>query len=172
MTRIMDSITLEFYHDAYAQQADHYKLSPEQREFTSMPIPAIELCGVEENRHPVMILQKSRLAGFFVLQGWEGAKLYCDNQNSLLLRAYSVDADYQGKGIARRSLELLPAFAEEHFPEKNEIVLAVNERNRAARHVYEKAGFRDTGRRIMGRKGLQHILHVALKEEAGQMGHE
>ncbi|WP_345840750.1 hypothetical protein [Bacillus sp. P14.5] len=62
-------------------------------------------------------------------------------------------------------MKLLPSFVLEHFPETSEIVLAVNERNSAARTLYMKSGFKDNGKKLMGRKGLQSILTYKLDQK-------
>nr|WP_240190021.1 GNAT family protein [Bacillus sp. P14.5] len=71
----------------------------------------------------------------------------------------------QGKGYAKAAMKLLPSFVLEHFPETSEIVLAVNERNSAARTLYMKSGFKDNGKKLMGRKGLQSILTYKLDQK-------
>lgn len=78
------------------------------------------------------------------------------------MRAYSIDSRQQGRGFAKQSLQLLPSFIKKHFPENNEVILAVNLKNKAAQHVYKKAGFVDKGKRIMGNKGKQLILQKGL----------
>ncbi|WP_306659888.1 GNAT family N-acetyltransferase [Bacillus sp. AFS002410] len=80
----------------------------------------------------------------------------------MLLRAYSIDSNFQGKGIAKQSLKLLPDFVKAHFPEKNEIILGVNHKNIAAQHVYLKSGFVDKGVRVMGKKGELFVMHMDL----------
>ncbi|WP_223590124.1 GNAT family N-acetyltransferase [Neobacillus bataviensis] len=153
---------LEFYQTENLHLLENYYLSQEQSRFTAHPIDAIRACENDEERVPTLILYKDKIAGFFVLHGWNGVKDYSDNKQALLLRAYSVDSSFQGKGIAQSSLELLPAFVKEHFPGKNEIILAVNQINTIAQHVYKKSGFIDEGIRAMGRQGPMYILHMKL----------
>ncbi|MGG1675507.1 GNAT family N-acetyltransferase [Neobacillus sp. NRS-1170] len=151
---------LEFYQPKYLHLFEEYYLSEEQSRFTAQPIDAIRACENDQERIPILILYEDKIAGFFVLHGWNGAKDYSNNKQALLLRAYSVDSSFQGKGIAQKSLELLPAFVKEHFPGKNEIILAVNQINTIAQHVYKKCGFVDEGIRAMGRQGPMYILHM------------
>ncbi|MFU1847767.1 GNAT family N-acetyltransferase, partial [Enterococcus faecium] len=47
-------------------------------------------------------------------------------------------------------------------PIKNEVVLAVNEKNIPAQNLYEKVGFQDKGLRRMGRIGQQIIMHLSI----------
>ncbi|CAH2716037.1 hypothetical protein BACCIP111895_03221 [Neobacillus rhizosphaerae] len=160
---ISNEITcLEFYHSEIRPQLKHYFLSDEQLQYTAHPLDAIVACENDTDRFPVMILYDEKPAGFFVLHGWEGVKEYTDNKKALLLRAYSVNSSFQRKGIAQRSLQLLPDFVNKHFPEINEVILTVNQQNTLAQHVYKKGGFIDKGARAMGSKGLLFIYHLNL----------
>jgi RimJ/RimL family protein N-acetyltransferase len=162
LLKTVGTIRLEFFDPKYKQQLENYYLTEEHNQFTSHPQNAIGLCEEEEGRAPVLILSDDQTAGFFVLHGWEGVKEFYGNQKALLLRSYSVDSSFQGKGIAKHSLKLLPSFVKEHFPEINEIILAFNLNNLVAQHVYKSSGFVDKGIRAMGRKGEMYILHLEL----------
>ncbi|MDQ0200124.1 GNAT family N-acetyltransferase [Neobacillus ginsengisoli] len=153
---------LAFYQPIYKHWLEHYFLPEEQSKFSAHPLDAIALCEVEDERYPILIFHHDVPAGFFVLHGWNGVQAYSDNKIALLLRAFSVDASFQGKGIAKESLRLLPSFVKEHFPGKNEIILTVNHRNAVAQHVYTKSGFVDKGLRTMGSKGQLFIMHLNL----------
>lgn len=156
------NISLQFYDPIYDEQLKNYFLLPEQLNFTGWPIDNIDLCKLESERHAILILSNNEVAGFFVLHGWEGVRQYSENENAILLRAYSINANFQGKGIAKQSLKLLPTFVKEHFHDKNEIILGVNHKNIAAQKVYSKSGFIDKGNRVMGRKGELYIMHLDL----------
>lgn len=143
-------------------QLNNYDLEEQQLRFTGMPADAIRLAEKDPERHPVVILYQNEIAGFFVLHKGEGPKPYTDRPKSILMRTYSIRNSYQGKGIAQESLCLLPAFVRNEFPEVEQIILAVNNANTRAQHIYFKAGFTDTGRRITGRIGEQAILEFWL----------
>lgn len=155
-----NNITLDFYEHKYHSQLEDYGIPAEQLTYTSMPLDAVQKCSIEDDRFPTVILSNDRVVGFFVLHGWEGVKAYSDNRKAILLRGYSINDAFQGKGIATNSLIQLPSFIKTYFPEKNEIILAVNIRNKVAQYVYKKAGFKDKGRRVMGKKGELIILHI------------
>lgn len=157
-----DIISLDFYNPEYKSYLMSYYLPEDQLKYTSLPLDAIVKCEKEKERFPVIIFYNNVPAGFFVLHGWEGVKTYSENKKAILLRAYSINISYQGKGIAKQSLRLLPSFVKKHFPDKNEIILAVNHMNKAAQHVYRKGGFIDKGLRTMGRKGQLFIMHMDL----------
>ncbi len=156
----MNMVALDFYKPEYKTFMEDYFLPEEQINYTSLPLDAIKICEQEEDCHPIVILSNRVPAGFFVFHGWDGVKEYSDNKGAILLRAYSVNHSFQGKGIARKSLELLPTFIKENFPLKNEIILAVNASNKTAQQVYQKCGFENKGVRAMGRKGELLIYHL------------
>lgn len=155
-----DIVTLDFYKLEYEPHLKDYYLPEEQQRYTSYPLDAVKKCETDNERYSIIILNNNIPAGFFVLHGWEGVKAYSNNREAILLRTYSVNSAYQGKGIASTSIQLLPSFVKEHFPNKTEIILAVNRRNEKALHVYLKNGFIDKGVRVMGRKGELLILHI------------
>lgn len=158
----VNTVALAFYEEKYKSILSDYDLSEEQIRFTSLPSEAIIACEIDTTRYPVVILANGEPAGFFVLHGWEGVKVYSDNRNAILLRAYSVNAKSQGKGIAKKSIFILDSFVKSNFPNCNEIILAVNHQNTVAQHLYKVSGFVDKGIRVMGRMGEQYVFHKEL----------
>ncbi|WP_202076607.1 GNAT family N-acetyltransferase [Caldalkalibacillus salinus] len=160
------TVSLDFLQSHMKAQLEGYRLSEEQLCYTSHPLEAVEKCEIDHTRHPIVIFSHSVMVGFFVLHGWYGVKDYHDNKQAMLIRAYSIDTRYQGKGIAKTSLQLLPKFVSENFPEINELILAVNENNEIAQQVYKRTGFKDKGHRVMGPKGLLHVYHMQVSDPA------
>jgi RimJ/RimL family protein N-acetyltransferase len=156
------SVTLDFYKEEYKAKLSDYHLSEEQSRYAPVPLNALLKCEEDSTRDPVVILYNGEPVGFFVLHGWEGVKAYSDNKDAILLRGYSINSKFQGKGIANESLLVLESFVKKEFPSKKEIILAVNHKNKIAQHVYKKGGFVDKGIRVMGRKGELFILHKEL----------
>ncbi|MGX7418525.1 GNAT family N-acetyltransferase [Carnobacterium gallinarum] len=130
----------------------------EDTQFTSLPMDAMTNSLYEIEKHPILILEKESLVGFFILQVGIGVNVYTEDQNAVLLRAYSIDDRFQGKGYGKRSLEILPAYIQEQFPMSKKVILAVNHGNISAQMLYLKADFYDTKRRIHGEKGTQFIF--------------
>lgn len=83
-----------------------------------------------------------------------------------MVRAYSIHPEFQGKGVASKSIKMLDTFLSDHFKDKNEMILAVNHQNIVAQHVYKKGGFLDTGVHVTGRIGEMLILHKFLGQSA------
>ncbi|MDE5055479.1 GNAT family N-acetyltransferase [Niallia taxi] len=141
---------------------ENYQLKTGQEDLTAMPLDAIEQCRRDHNRYPFIILAEMQPAGFFVLQKGNGVLEYHKNSKAILLRAYSIAASFQGRGVAGKMLEQLPLVVKGNFPFSDEIILAVNKENVAAQHVYKKAGFIDKGLRAVGKIGEQLILHKMI----------
>jgi RimJ/RimL family protein N-acetyltransferase len=111
---------------------------------------------------PVAIVADSEPVGFFVLDaaGVPGGHGIPD---SVGLRAFFVDARHQGRGCGTAALAALPEFTRTHFPSARAVVLTVNTSNEAARRVYARAGFRDTGNVYMGGAlGPQQVLVLSI----------
>ncbi|MCM3764550.1 GNAT family N-acetyltransferase [Neobacillus niacini] len=157
-----ETVVLDFFNEKYRSYLEDYYLSEDQVKFTAHPLDALLACKKDPTRFPVVIFYNDLPAGFFVLHGWEGVKEYWDNRAAILLRGYSVNTAFQGRGIAQKSMALLPEFVKQHFPDRNEIILSVNHGNALAQHVYKKSGFVDKGVRTMGSKGELHIYHMLL----------
>ncbi|WP_077329491.1 GNAT family N-acetyltransferase [Virgibacillus siamensis] len=152
-------VKLQCYEQKFAMTIGNYFLEEKQQQYTATPVEALQACVQDPGRHPVLILYGNCLVGFFVLHGWGGVKKYSDNKNAILLRAYSIDSRQQGKGFAKQSLSLLDDFVKKYFPGKDEVVLAVNHGNVRAQKLYNANGFRDSGRRVMGKKGEQLVYY-------------
>lgn len=134
-----------------------YDLPTHQLEFTRLPTEIIEKDAKDPLKHFIIIRARGEDAGFFELDESDDRKKYSNNPKALLLRGFSVNPKYQGRGIATGSIYALPEFLEMEFPEFDQVVLGVNARNIPAQRLYHKAGFEDTGRRIMRSKG-EHVV--------------
>jgi len=110
----------------------------------------------------VTILQDEKPAGFFVLDFGEDKLDLTDNEKSVLLRSLSVNPDLQGKGIGKAAMQLVDRFVRENFPDCDEIVLAVNQKNISAYQIYLKTGYLHEGKSRMGRSGPQYLMHKKL----------
>ncbi|WP_239565572.1 GNAT family N-acetyltransferase [Brevibacillus fulvus] len=156
------AIKLDFYRAEYEAALRAFQLPDNQLEFTALPAWVLEEALRDPHRYPIVILDGDEPVGFFILHEGEGIAPFTDNPQALLLRAFLIDFRKQGKGYAKAGMGLLPAFVAEHFPGKEEVVLAVNMRNLPAKRLYEKVGFRDRGETRMGAKGPQHLLYLPL----------
>ncbi|CDO04533.1 ribosomal-protein-alanine acetyltransferase [Oceanobacillus picturae] len=164
----MERVSLQVYSTENKAQMQSYHLTKQQLKYTAHPIDALKKCKEDPSRYPLVILTGIIPAGFFVLHEKIGVRPYSKNPNAILLRAYSVQTAFQGKGIAKSSMELLTLFLAESFPTIDEVVLAVNSANGVAQQLYKKSGFHDTGRRINGKSGEQYIFSKLLNLKGGR----
>lgn len=151
------------YDETYYDKLKHYQLSEEQLYFTGQPLENIQ--QQRENRnHPMLLLNDdAEIVTYFGLQEIHEFSNYYPHQQTMLLRSYSTDLKYLRKGYGKISLSLLPDFLQRHYPETEAVVLAVNEKNKAAQKLYEHGGFIDSGLRINGKKGVLKIMELSLK---------
>lgn len=155
---------LRFYTEDDFEAFQRFELPSEQVAFTALPGEALEAAAQDPNRYPVVIQSlEGETVGFFVLHLNAELTSLVDNPRAILLRALSIDFRQQGQGYAKAAMLQLPAFVGKHFPEVDEIVLAVNARNLAAQRLYLQAGFEDRGLTRMGPMGMQHIYHFKVE---------
>lgn len=78
---------------------------------------------------------------------------------ALGLRAFFIDARWQRRGLGRQALQAIFADLARRHPSARLLALTVNRDNRAARHLYRRTGFVDSGELYHGgRPGPQHLL--------------
>ncbi|WP_263704286.1 GNAT family N-acetyltransferase [Bacillus thuringiensis] len=156
-------IQLVPYKEDYKEVIQTFTLPSEQVQFTSDPVELLEKAKSDRTKNVIVILDyKGIPVGLFALQTGDRVQEFTDNENALLLISFSVNHNKQGKGYAKKSLVLLQDFVQRYFPIKNEVVLAVNEKNIPAQNLYEKVGFQDKGFRRMGPIGQQIIMHLPI----------
>ncbi len=153
----MDLIKYSQQYEAALQQ---YILTEDQLLYTATPIEAVK--HLDDDRNAILAFEDDLFVSFFVLQEGAGVAEFLGGPDSVLLRSFSTDFRYQGRGYARKILEKLPAFVKEHYPTKNEITLAVDSGNDRAHQLYEKSGYMDHGKRMPGRNGELIILGYHL----------
>lgn len=153
---------LERFDTSQQPLIDAYQLSKEQLQYTGTPDFPIQIAAKNAFIHPILGIEKQQLATFFVLDEQKDVYLYTKNTAAILLRTFSTDYRMQGKGYATNALYLLPDYVKQHFPEKNEIVLAVNEKNFPARKLYEKTGFLYTSTKIITDERNQFVMYLPI----------
>lgn len=137
-----------------------YRLDGEQSQFTT----SIDECinqrkDLEDvNKLIVVIRSNETPVGFFILDNGSDRMELTDNPKSLLIRSYSINPIYQGKGYGKYAMESVENYTKEKYDGIEELVLSVNIQNERAYHLYLKAGFEDTGRQINGIRGAQYVL--------------
>lgn len=160
--KVNNKVTLKFYDTSHYRDLEEYVLTDAHAYFSAKPLDALASCKNNPERRLVLIIQRRQVAGLFILQSGRIIKEYSDNPDALVMFSYSVDSTKQGHGVATASFRALDAFVREHYQNVDEVALGVNIRNEAARHVYKKAGFTDTGRSFEGPVGWQNIMSKSI----------
>jgi ribosomal protein S18 acetylase RimI-like enzyme len=156
------NIALDFYKQEYEESIKCFTLPSHQQKYSPLPVKALETALLKTDRYPVVITANKKAVGFFVLYADDFIYKHTDNPNALLLMDFSVNYSNQGQGFAKKGMGQLRQFIIDNFSTCNEVVLGVNYRNIRAQKLYEKIGFIDTGRRIIGENGEILILSLSL----------
>lgn len=155
-------------HIAFFTQEDfsgvNYTLDEEQQKYTSSAEKALQRIKerMDSKAFAVTVFEDEKPAGFFVLDFGEDKSEFTDNQNAVLLRSLSINPVLQGKGIGKAAMQKVDCFVKENFPDCNEIVLAVNQKNDSAYHIYVKTGYLYEGKTCIGRSGPQYVMFKKL----------
>lgn len=154
------AMELQSFNTSYQYLINGYQLVESQLQFTGHPRECVKLSS--NSRTPILAIVEGKLVTYFDLHQHEGVAPYSDNCNAILVRAFSTEVHEQGKGYAKKALQLLPEYVQKNFPHINEIVLAVNIANTAAQNLYKKCGFKDYGVRRQGPKGELIVMSLLL----------
>ena len=134
---------------------------PEQEPYSGRAEQTLPVAEQDPARTPYAIVLAGEPVGFFVLDT-------TPSESELLLRAFFVDARWQGRGVASAALRGLPALVRRERPTARAVVLTVNVRNPLARSVYLSGGFVDDGELYLGGAlGPQHVLRLDLRNRSG-----
>lgn len=139
------TITLTPYLPEHLHQLSQFYLPDTQTPFSALPEESLKYCREDYDRHPIVIMDEGIPVGFFVLHIGENITPFTNDKKAILLRGFLVDQKHQGKGVAKKALQILPEFAKAIFPNKDSIILAVNVMNVIAKSLYAKSGYQDTG---------------------------
>ncbi|SBV91041.1 YbbJ [uncultured Eubacteriales bacterium] len=156
-----EDIGLVFYESKYDEDLVKFELESAQEQFTAYPQEILQTL-VDIERHYILIVQKQKVVGYFVLHENNGPLEIGSHNKALLIRALAVSKNEQGKGHALSAMKMLPDFTKNHFKNIEELVLVVNHANIPAQNLYKKSGFSDTGIRRNGKHGLQFIYNNIL----------
>ncbi|KFF27323.1 GNAT family N-acetyltransferase [Chryseobacterium vrystaatense] len=156
-------VSLEFFKQEDFSEL-HYVLDENQLQYTSTVEQALQRTEErnDSNAFAITVFDDAKPCGFFVLDFGEDKFELTDNKKSVLLRSLSINPNVQGKGIGKAAMQIVDDFVKKNFPDCNEIVLAVNQKNNSACHIYLKAGYVYEGKSRMGRSGLQYLMYKKL----------
>lgn len=164
--------------DVLRRSVLRHRLAPGQAKFTGLPVATLPAADADESRTPFAIVLAATpvttyaeagtaCTGFAVLdRNIRNPEMVDTPENAVLLRAFYVTPEWQGRGVGRISCSapLLDNLVAEVAPHATEIVLCVNEGNQSAARVYRRAGFGFTGKIIPGTAGPQWVMNRPLQE--------
>lgn len=133
---------------------------PEQERFSSAAAHTLPDADADPQRTPFTVLSGDVPIGFGVLDR-DGylADLVDAPERAVLLRAFYLDAAWQGRGLGTAAARGVRGLVRQVHADVDLVVLTVNERNPRAVAAYTRAGFVDTGVRYLGGDaGPQHVL--------------
>ncbi len=144
-----------------APRVAHLTVGPGQEQFTARP--ASRLGALREGEEPWAVLWAGDIVGFLIIDRGYAAQYDFAFPGELGLRSVLIDAGRQGEGIGTAAMAKLRGLMAAEYPDARSLALTVNCANPAAKAVYAKAGFGDTGFLFHGgRAGPQHILRMTL----------
>lgn len=157
-------VNLSFFNPEEHLSGVSYELDESQLQFTATAPQALQSISErdDDDAFPITILEDHVIAGFFVLDFGKDKFELTDNDHAVLVRSLSVNPEMQGKGLGRIAMMNLDDFIRNNFKDCNEIVLAVNQKNDLAYHIYLKAGYIFDGKTRIGRSGPQYLMHKKL----------
>lgn len=136
---------------------------PDQSAFSLPATAVLEKSRADPSRRTFAILlhhdDGMDVVGIGVLQPCGAdAAAWPEQTPHVLLRGFSVDARWQGRGIGTRATREAVMLARRKFPEARAVVLTVHVDNLAGQRAYEGSGFTPTGRQIPGRAGQELVM--------------
>lgn len=157
-------VNLSFFNPEEHLSGVSYELDESQLQFTATAPQALQSISErdDDDAFPITILEDNVIAGFFVLDFGKDKFELTDNDHAVLVRSLSINPEMQGKGLGRIAMMNLDDFIRNNFKDCNEIVLAVNQKNDLAYHIYLKAGYIFDGKTRIGRSGPQYLMHKKL----------
>ena len=148
---------IRFYRSSDREALQSYHLT--DLRFTNHPSQVV---ADLENRYAILGLEEHQIVTFLILDAGEEKFTYGGQPESLILRSFSTDEDFQMQGYGSQTLKLLPGFVREHLPMYRSIILGVNERNQVASYLYRETGFSKQPQRILGPAGWQEVYELKI----------
>jgi ribosomal protein S18 acetylase RimI-like enzyme len=78
------------------------------------------------------------------------------------LHALMIDRRFQGQGLGKRCLQALPELTREMWPDTQQLMLAVDAGNHAARELYRALGWQELPGHEVVNAGLERVMRLKL----------
>ncbi|MBE1282575.1 MAG: GNAT family N-acetyltransferase [Rhodobacteraceae bacterium] len=143
------------------EKVSSVQVTPDQIRFSGTVLDAFDDAEEGVDFHGIGLGDLA--VGFFKIDRFYASRFPFVECSELGLRAFMVDRDQQGKGLATDTVRALPGYLRQLYPNATALVLTVNLANPGAIACYLKGGFADTGEIWPhGSAGPQHIMRMTL----------
>lgn len=130
------------------QRCIHLRLSPEQARRVASNLYSLAEAYVQPRCTPQAIYAGEQMIGFVMTE-------YIAATGAYNIPRFMIDIDWQGAGFGGAALKaVIDALKSER--EDAPILISLTPENEAARRLYERHGFEDTGQRFHGEDVLRH----------------
>lgn len=99
--------------------------------------------------------------GFFLLKRRTLLPLWADGDTATL-HALMIDRRYQGVGLGKKILTMLPKLVQDLWPEADQMMLAVGTDNHAVRELYRALGWQDSAENGLPPTGIEQLMTFKL----------
>ncbi|OAD19703.1 GCN5-related N-acetyltransferase [Candidatus Thiomargarita nelsonii] len=150
-------VTLHKYDPLYVDAVSNLSVHEEQLQYVGAIKELLE--QKEEGWEYHVIKEEGIIVGFFNVDVVYDQRYTFAEMGALGLRAFFIDKNHQGKGIAKKALSQLGQYLSDNYPDRRNIYLTVNCKNTVAYRAYLSSGFIDSGDLYYGdTAGPQHIM--------------
>ncbi|CAM3717435.1 Acetyltransferase (GNAT) family protein [Vibrio aerogenes CECT 7868] len=143
----------------YLPEVSRLKVNEEQLPFVGHIMDILSI--VSGTVYPHLVMAGEKIVGFFLIDTAYGERYDFAHSDSLGLRGFFIDRQFQGKGYGKQAVQLLSVYLPPEYPDHQSIYLTVNCRNPGAQHCYLNAGFNETNQLYYGGDaGPQHVMKL------------
>lgn len=158
----MPRLTLTPIAPSERDRVAHIRVHPDQVRFSGTIESAFETEGTRTDFHAICL--DGHPVGFFKVDHDYAEHHWFARPGEPGLKAFMIDRDHQGQGIATAAIRALDGYLQQQYPEIASIALTVNMANPVAVRAYRSAGFTDTGEIYEGgTAGPQLVMRMVLK---------
>ena len=139
------------------------EISAEQLEFAGSMARSIAACEAGDPTEVVGLAVRAdgEIVGWLLLKRGSAAPEWVQ-ADAAVVGGLRIDQRQQGRGIGAAAVAALASWVAQHWPHAVQLQLRVDDGNVAGIRAYEKAGWRETGERRIGRVGLERTMSLPL----------
>lgn len=159
----MDKLNIRLYNHLDYNKIINFKLFNYQKNFTTSPIKIINENLTSDNCFPFVIEnEKNEIIGFFLIHRFYNHLGFSTPFDATFIRAVNIDSKHQGNGYGRTLFKRLPEILKNHIKDISDLYLVVDDINKVALNLYEKAGFIHIATKKNGPSGPERLYYLDL----------